>query len=126
MALLQLKINMADSKLNAIYLRFSNLKQAIEGVTGAELVDEIEQKLLDLVASSRLRDETWTVTGLMESGLASPATVHKRLKHLVKLGLLRIEPTDQYPRKDVLLTDKAVDYYNRLAEAMKNAVLEPK
>lgn len=116
---------MPESKLSTIYLRFSNLKRAIEGVTGGELIGEIEHKLLDLVAWSRLREETWTVTGLMESGIASPATVHKRLKTLVGLDMIRLVPTDPYPKKHVVLTDKAIEYYNRLADAMRDAVHEP-
>lgn len=108
-------------RLNDLYLRFLNLKQAVEGMTGKGLLDEIEERLLHLVADAHLNGHDLNVTDLMQRReLASPATLHKRLGSLKAAGLISIEPVPgEYPRKSVQLTDKAIKYFNELSKGLR-------
>lgn len=113
-------------RLNDLYLRFLNLKQAVEGMTGKGLLDEIEERLLHLVADAHLNGHELNVTDLMQRReLASPATLHKRLGSLKAAGMIAIEPVPgEYPRKSVELTDKAVKYFNELSKGLKKVARE--
>lgn len=108
-------------KLNDLYLRFLNHKQSVEGMTGKGLLDEIEERLLHLVADAHINDLELNVTDLMQRReLASPATLHKRLGSLKAADLISIDPVPgEYPRKSVELTDNAVKYFNELSKGMK-------
>lgn len=110
-------------KLNDLYLRFLNQKQAVETATGAGLLDDIEERLLQIVAQAHLENADLSVTDLMQrTEIASPATLHKRLQSLRESDLISIEPVpNAYPRKSVTLTTRAVNYYNKLATEMKKA-----
>lgn len=113
-------------RLNDLYLRFLNHKQSLEGMTGKGLLDEIEERLLYLVADAHLNEVDLNVTDLMQRReLASPATLHKRLGSLKAADLISIEPVPgEYPRKSVELTDKAVKYFNELSKGMRKVVRE--
>lgn len=110
-------------KLNDLYLRFLSQKQTVESAAGSGLLDDIEERLLQIVAQAHLNNADLSVTDLMQrTEIASPATLHKRLQSLRESELISIEPVpNAYPRKAVTLTAKAVNYYNKLGTEMKKA-----
>lgn len=112
-----------SKKLNDLYIRFLNQKQSVETSGGNDLLDDIEERLLQMVAQAHLSNADLSVTDLMQrTEIASPATLHKRLQSLREAELISIEPVpNAYPRKSVTLTPKAISYYNRLASEMKKA-----
>lgn len=111
-------------KLNDLYLRFLAQKQNVETAVGPGLLDDIEERLLQIVAQAHLENADLSVTDLMQrTEIASPATLHKRLQSLRETELISIEPVpNAYPRKSVTLTPKAINYYNKLASEIKKAV----
>jgi len=108
-------------KLNDLYLRFLGAKQSAENGAADGLLDDIEERLLQLVAQAHLEGADLSVTDLMQrTEIASPATLHKRLGSLRHSGMISIEPVpNAYPRKAVTLTSKAVTYYNKLATEIR-------
>lgn len=110
-----------NNELDDLYFRFLNLKQAVEDVTKLETLDAIEEQILQFIAKTYLAGETLCVTDLVaKSGIASPVTIHKRLKHLRRTGYIRIEPVaNEYPKKNVSLTPNAVRYFNELARGLR-------
>ena len=109
------------NELDDLYLRFLNLKQAVENVTRLETLDAIEEQILQYVAKTYLAGKALCVTDLVaKSGIASPVTIHRRLKHLRRAGYITIDPVaNEYPKKNISLTPNAVRYFNELAKGLR-------
>lgn len=110
-----------NKELDDLYFRFLNLKQAVENVTKLETLDAIEEQVLQFIARTRLAGRSVCVSDLVaKSGIASPVTIHKRLKHLRRTGYIKIEPVaNEYPKKNVVLTPNAVSYFNEIAKRLR-------
>jgi DNA-binding MarR family transcriptional regulator len=53
--------------------------------------------------------------------LGSPATVHTRLKSMREKGWLTLSDTEDSRRKQVTLTQAALQHFDRLSQCMLNA-----
>lgn len=108
-------------QLDKLYLQFLDKAQT---APDAVALDATEQKLLNLVAQAHAQSDIVNVTELLtRDDIASPATLHKRLTSLREKRLITIEPIpNEYPRKTIDLTNKAISYFNALSKSMRQAV----
>lgn len=112
-------------QLDELYLKFLDKAQT---APGAVAMDSTEQKLLNIVAQAHTKSTVLNVTDLLaRNDIASPATLHKRLTSLNENGLVSIDLIpNEYPRKAVVLTNKAIGYFNALSKSMRQVVSRAK
>lgn len=77
--------------------------------------------LLDLIASCA-ESQPLTVMGCMNCGLASPATLHRKLDDLMCFGYIEHKMKDKRT-KYVVPTEKANKYFESLSAAIKVAAM---
>lgn len=105
------------------YLRFLNLASAIRGLPSLPVLDPVEERLLNVLASLLGAGQDVTVLQAMNgTGDSSPSTVHRRLKALRSKGLIRYaeKPGDQRT-KYIQLTPLAQAYFAELSRCMDQA-----
>ncbi len=102
------------------YLRFLNLASAIRGLPAIPVLDPVEERLLNGLASLLGAGREVTVLQAMNgSADTSPSTVHRRLKALHSKGLIAYaeKPGDQRT-KYIQLTPLAERYYAELSRCI--------
>jgi hypothetical protein len=113
--------HMNQSSTSAVYLRFLNLLNAIEGESGVPDLEANERVLLDMLARRWHQGKPVTVLEAMNSGVSgmSPSTVHRRIKSLKSSGMLRAENDTADSRTKYLVpTEQAMAYFDRLGDAI--------
>jgi DNA-binding MarR family transcriptional regulator len=105
-----------------IYLRFLQLTEALRGLPSLPELDPLEERILALVARARQDNERLSVRDMMaKDQLGSPATVHNRLKSMRKKGWIMLTDTEDSRRKQVDLTQAALQHFDKLSQCMLNA-----
>ena len=105
-----------------IYLRFLQLAEALRGLPSLPALDPLEERILGLVAKAGRAEERLSVRDMMgKSELGAPATVHNRLKSMREKGWIMLTDTDDSRRKQIELTQAALQHFDRLSQCMVNA-----
>lgn len=88
-----------------------------------EPLDPLEARIADFVALAQYKSEPLSVRGLMvHDELASPATLHSRLKSMCRKGWLVLADTEDGRRKQVELTPAALRHLAWLSECIVKAL----
>lgn len=105
-----------------IYLRFLQLAEAIRGLPSLPPLDPLEERILGLIARAGQKAERLSVRDMMaKEELGSPATVHSRLKSMREKGWIMLADTEDSRRKQVELTQAALEHFDRLSKCMVTA-----
>jgi DNA-binding MarR family transcriptional regulator len=105
-----------------IYMRFLQLTEALRGLPSLPELDPLEERILALVARAQQDQERLSVRDMMSrSELAAPATVHTRLKSMRKKGWIMLTDTEDTRRKQIELTQAALQHFDRLSQCMLRA-----
>lgn len=105
-----------------IFLRFLQLAEAVRGLPSLPALDPLEERILMLVARAGREDERLSVRDMMaKNDLGSPATVHARLKSMRHKGWIMLSDTEDSRRKQVTLTQAALQHFDRLSQCMVKA-----
>ena len=97
----------------------------IEKSCGYSALDNMSQRTLEWVANEeKVRPVINVQTVIMESGVASPATLHKALRSLQYEGFLSIEMDKKDTRRRIIkTTSKARNMLDRLSSELIKMVL---
>nr|WP_314621695.1 winged helix-turn-helix domain-containing protein [uncultured Noviherbaspirillum sp.] len=108
-----------------IYLRFLQLADAIRGLPSLPRLDPLEERILALVARAGQDQQRLSVRDMMaKEELGSPATVHSRLKSMRKKGWIMLSDTEDSRRKQVELTQAALQHFDKLSKCLLEAAKE--
>ena len=119
--------NQMSIEVNDIILRIKHIIAAVEGETALGRCDRVEREMLDYLLDRQISGNAALVTELIaESKIASPASLHRRIAHLIDLELVAIErdPVD-HRRKRLVLTKAAIKAYNKMSDQVNQTVLVP-
>jgi hypothetical protein len=106
-----------------VYVRFLQLSEAIRGLPALPPLDPLEERILAWVALASQRGERLSVRDMLAIGeLGAPATIHSRLTSMRRKGWILLADTEDSRRKQVALTQAAVEHYARLSRAMVKAL----
>ena len=105
---------------SAIYIRFINLSQAILGQLVHVSLDLLALRLLEAVAIAHSEGAALTVTDAMALNvIASPATLHRKLKNLLNAKLIEQVFEGKNRRTKYLVpTAQASKYFEQLGNAL--------
>lgn len=105
-----------------IFLRFLQLAEAVRGLPSLPELDPLEERMLMLVARAGQENERLSVRDMMaKHELGAPATVHTRLKSMREKGWIMLTDTEDSRRKQVELTQAALQHFDRLSQCMVKA-----
>lgn len=104
----------------SIYLRFINLTHAITSEWDGAGIDLLGLRLLEAIAIAHNQGAAVTVTNAMAlNGIASPATMHRKLASLLEAGLIQqIYEGKNRRTKYLLPTTDAEKYFEKLGNAL--------
>jgi DNA-binding MarR family transcriptional regulator len=112
---------MESQKMTTPYIHFVNLRDQF-----VVPFDLTAGQILDLIGACA-DQEPLTVTGCMASGIASPATTHRKINDLICFGYVQQEFKGGNKRTKYLVpTDKAKKYFEQLSAAIKVAAMGAK
>ncbi len=114
---------MNNSKNSIVYLRFLNLIQAIRQIPTFPEMDPVEERLLNLLAAGWHVGKNISVLEAMGlSSEISATTAHRRLKTLVKKGMIALDIDKIDSRvKYVVPTELATKYFTSMGQALERA-----
>ena len=113
---------MKNTRPADIFLRFLQLAEAVRGLPALPPLDPLEERILMLVARAGQEDLRLSVRDMMaKHELGAPATVHTRLKSMREKGWLMLSDTEDSRRKQVQLTQAALQHFDRLSQCMVKA-----
>lgn len=113
---------MKPSRPADIYLRFLQLAEAMRGLPALPSLDPLEERLLALVARANQQGERLCVRDVMaKDELGSPATLHARITSMRKKGWVLLADTDDARRKQIELTQAALQHFDRLSRCLLEA-----
>ncbi|QAU33696.1 winged helix-turn-helix domain-containing protein [Janthinobacterium sp. 17J80-10] len=105
-----------------LYLRFLQLADAIRDLPTLPALDPLEERLLALVARTAQEKERLCVRDMMaKEEFGSPATIHGRLKSMREKGWIMLTDTEDARRKQVDLTQAALQHFDKLSNCMLKA-----
>lgn len=103
------------------YLRFANLVNAVNKDAGIDL-DGVAMRLLEAITQAHAAGTPLKVTDALELGVASSATLHKKIDALKAQGFVQIEhPEDTKRTKFLAPTEQALDHLDALGKALLKA-----
>jgi DNA-binding MarR family transcriptional regulator len=106
-----------------LYFRFLQLKETFRGQSTLPTLEPLEGRILELIAYASYKKERLSVKDLMgKRELASPATLHSRLKSMRGKGWIGLEETEDARRKQLVLTTAALTYFGKLSRLIVQAV----
>jgi hypothetical protein len=116
-------MSQTSSPLATAYLRFLQLAKAIEGLPSLPSLDANESALLDALAVQWFAGNPLTVMQAMGlSHLGSPATMHRRIARLRKMGMIATDEDANDTRiKRLILTPAAVAHFEQLGQSLQTA-----
>ena len=108
--------------INASYLRFLNLIDALDRMNPGKKLDAIEESLLDKIVSSAHAKQSILVGDLISlAELGSQATLHGRLKNLSAMGYIKLASNEDGRKKEVLPTKLAIKRYEEISKCLEKA-----
>ncbi len=109
------------------WVAIQQLVAQLESTTDMKLVDEMSRRVFEWIyaRSNESDDPIYVQTVVMESSVASPATIHKSLAVLERAGFLSIEvdPADAR-RRIVTPTERAHKLVKELSKAVSQWVAQ--
>jgi DNA-binding MarR family transcriptional regulator len=113
---------MKNTRPADIFLRFLQLAEAVRGLPALPELDPLEERILMLVARAGQENERLSVRDMMaKHELGAPATVHSRLKSMREKGWIMLSDTEDTRRKQVELTQAALQHFDKLSQCMVKA-----
>lgn len=105
------------------YVRYLACLEALE-VPKSKSLDSTEHQLLDYLMVQTNRAHAVLVGDLLAlAHIGSPATLHQRVKHLERMGYIRLSSKVQDARKkEVHPTAQTLRYYENLSACMQDAL----
>lgn len=95
---------------------------AIRGLPSLATLDPLEERIMTFILNAIRKENRLAVTDVMaQNELGSPATIHSRLKSMRKKGWIHLTDTDDSRRKRIELTPGALQYFDKLSQAMTMA-----
>jgi hypothetical protein len=107
--------------MKQIYLRYLVLAEALrESSIDLSGIDDIGKNLLETIAIKSAQGQPLVVTQTMGlSDIASPATIHRRITLLLKLGLIEVVKAENNQKiKFLVPTKSSIDYFEKLGKLM--------
>lgn len=105
-----------------IYLRFLQLAEAVRGMPALPPLEPLEERILELIAFARQRQERLSVKDLMgKRELGSPAMLHGRLKSMREKGWILLAETEDARRKQLELSQAALKHFDKLSKCLLQA-----
>lgn len=102
-----------------MYLRFLQLAEAIRGLPA---LDPLEERILARIARTGQQGERLCVRDMLaQEEFGAPATIHNRLKSMRSKGWIALADTEDTRRKQIELTQPALDHFARLSRLMVKA-----
>jgi DNA-binding MarR family transcriptional regulator len=111
-------------KAHQLYLRFLNVLHTLEEGDEFPALDLDARRLLEEIAMQENAGHSMTVSEVMGlSGIASPATLHRKLDILLESGLIKHQFEGQNRRtKHVVCTPAALKYFDRAGRALQRSL----
>jgi len=101
--------------LHNAYFRFNKLLEALEQGQQFPRLDDLEKKLLNLIAEASYDSKPFLVSDVIfSSSIGSPATLSRRLNSLAKKNLIVYMNGDDGRKKFLELTSKSKKYFTEL------------
>jgi DNA-binding MarR family transcriptional regulator len=113
-----------NTKASLNYIKYLHLTKAVNELPKSPLLDPLEERLLNYVASAWYTGKKLTVLETIRASPdASPSTVHRRLKTLRKKGLIDLD-VDQIDNriKYIVHTNLTNLYFSHLGQCLAKAV----
>jgi hypothetical protein len=105
-----------------VYLRFLQLSEAIRGLPALPPLDPLEERILAWVAGTARDGGRLSVRDMMgHEEFGAPATIHARLKSMREKGWIMLADTEDARRKQVELTEAALQHFARLSRCLVKA-----
>ena len=107
-----------------VYLRFLALAHAVTANFDSAAVDATALRLLEAIAVAAAQSNALTVTQAMQlSSIASPATIHRKLRALDDQQLIKFIFMGKDRRtKYLVATEKANNYFSEMGCAVAQAL----
>jgi DNA-binding MarR family transcriptional regulator len=113
---------MKNTRPADIYLRFLQLTEAVRGLPSLPPLDPLEERMLALVARAGQGEERLSVRDMMgKMEFGAPATIHTRLKSMREKGWIMLTDTEDTRRKQIALTQAALEHFDKLSKCMLKA-----
>jgi DNA-binding MarR family transcriptional regulator len=110
------------SRPATVYLRFLRLAESLHDSRCLPMLDPLEERLLVLIAQAGQQQKRLCVRDMMaKSELGSPAMLHRRLKSMREKGWIWLADTEDGRRKQLELTQDALQYFDKLSTCMLKA-----
>ena len=108
--------------IDASYLRFLNLIDALDRMNPGKKLDAIEESLLDKIVSSAHAKQSILVGDLISlAELGSQATLHGRLKNLSAMGYIKMVANEDGRKKEVVPTKQSIKRYEEISKCLEKA-----
>lgn len=110
--------------MKSVYYRFLALLHAIEGeCERVSKLDESAKQLLQIISLRHHEGKSLTVTdAMLLKTVASQATIHRKLTHLLELGLIEQQFEGKNRRTKFLVPTKFSDkHFERLGKALRHS-----
>ena len=119
---LEERVNMKNIHYSS-YMRFLNCLNAMDASSAEKKLDAIEGQLLDYVMLGFSQAREILVGDLLVlAHIGSQATLHGRIKHLDKLGFVKlVVDGEDHRKKKVVPTKMAVKHYEKLSTLLELA-----
>lgn len=113
--------------MKSAFIRFLSLKEALTGHQVDEELDLVIQRLLEVIAVKHSKGEPINVSEAMQlNGIASPATIHRKMDALIINGYVTLEFEGKNRRtKYITPTEKTGAYFDHLSKVLSQT-LAPK
>ncbi len=110
--------------MKSTFIRFLHLKEILSGHQVEVEIDLTAQKLLEVVSLHHAQNKPLTVTDAMQlQGIASPATLHRKLADLLKHGYVQLaHQGDNRRTKYIHPTAKTDAYFDALGQVLQQSL----
>lgn len=103
-------------------MRFLQLADALRGLPSLPALDPLEERILAIVARAMQEEQRLSVRDMMgKKDLGAPATLHNRLTSMREKGWIMLSDTEDTRRKQIELTQAALQHFDKLSKCMMQA-----
>ncbi|MBU6468102.1 MAG: winged helix-turn-helix domain-containing protein [Betaproteobacteria bacterium] len=102
--------------------RFYTMTKELDAQSPYQDIDSVGKEILFMVGNARLHNQLIGVSDILrQQELASPATLHARLKQLRDKGFIEILPGEDNRFKYLKPSALALDYFHQLSKFLKKS-----